>query len=200
MPGTMTPRPYRLLSYTLLAVALASGCESGPLGAALRQRASDREPNGALGEPLSERALSGRVLTVLDGDTLDVDVAGRRTRVRLHGIDAPELGQAWGPQARDFARERAEGGVVTVHPVDTDRYGRLVARVTLEDGSSLGEAIVAAGHAWHFRRYSSSQRLASLEADARSRRLGLWRSPTPTPPWRFRDEARGRDPRADDNR
>jgi hypothetical protein len=68
----------------------------------------------------------GRVVAVHDGDTISVLHDGRALRVRLHGIDAPELGQAFGRPAKQFLSSLVFKRVVHVVPVDVDRYHRLV--------------------------------------------------------------------------
>lgn len=102
--------------------------------------------------------LRGRV-HVIDGDTLDVGA----TRVRLFGIDAPEAaqtctskaGKVWacGAWVSAQVRGRYEGKTAHCVPVDTDRYGRTVARCTVA-GTDMGEELVAQGLAFAYRRYS----------------------------------------------
>jgi endonuclease YncB( thermonuclease family) len=73
-----------------------------------------------------------RVRRIIDGDTLEIeDLAGIRTRVRLRRLDAPELDEPTGPQARDALAAKFEGRMVRVTPYARDRYGRLVADVEL---------------------------------------------------------------------
>src|SRR5262249_2203785 len=128
----------------------------------------------------------GRLLAVTDGDTITVLHDGRPTAVRLHGIDAPERGQAFGVRAKQVASDLAFGKIVIVHPRGVDRYGRTIAEVTLPDGRDLAQELVRAGYAWWFRRYSADYRLATLEAQARVERRGLWTDPDPVPPWEWR--------------
>ncbi|MFO7303777.1 MAG: thermonuclease family protein [Acidobacteriota bacterium] len=134
-------------------------------------------------------AYRARVVEVADGDTLVVERDGTTERLRLYGVDAPEAGQAYGREARDEARRLLMGRDVTVHPRETDAYGRTVAEV-LVDGRDAGEALLEAGAAWHYRYYSDSDRYAALERQARAKRVGLWRDPDPTPPWQWREAAR----------
>jgi micrococcal nuclease len=131
-------------------------------------------------------AFAARVVAVTDGDTLKVLRDGHVEVVRLQGIDAPEKGQPHGTRAKQFAAQLAFGQTVTVHPAGHDRNGRLLAEVTLPDGQSLNQALVRAGYAWWFRRYSADPRLASAEAAARAAHAGLWVDPHPTPPWEWR--------------
>lgn len=132
-----------------------------------------------------QEEFSGRVVTVVDGDTIGVLRDGREVLVRLDGIDAPESGQAFGPEARQFMRDAAFDRIVVVNGVEIDRSGRLIARVTA-NGRDLSMAAVEAGWAWQFVRHSNDRSLAAAEARARAQRLGLWAQPDPTPPWDYR--------------
>jgi endonuclease YncB( thermonuclease family) len=77
------------------------------------------------------KAIDGYPATMVgisDGDTLTVPTANRtQVKIRLHGIDCPERGQDFGSRAKEAVAELAFGKTVTVHPRDTDRYGRTVA-------------------------------------------------------------------------
>ena len=73
------------------------------------------------------------VVRIADGDTITVLHDRQRVRIRLWGIDAPEMAQAWGPEAKQFTAARVEGQTVTLQVHDTDRYGRTVAEVILPD-------------------------------------------------------------------
>lgn len=136
----------------------------------------------------SRARFSGRVVRILDGDTIEVLRAGRPVRVRLHGIDCPERHQAFGTAARKFTAERAFGKAVTVLVRDKDRYGRTVGDVLLPDGGSLNRELLRAGLAWWYRRYSNDPRLEQAEAEARQSGRGLWSDPRPTAPWDYRRE------------
>ena len=125
---------------------------------------------------------------VTDGDTLTVLKADRtQVKIRLYGIDAPEIGQDFGARAKQLASELAFGQGVTILTRDTDRYGRTVAEVILPDGRSLNHEMVGRGMAWWYRRYAADDTgLAGLEAEARTARRGLWGQDGPTPPWAWR--------------
>ena len=75
---------------------------------------------------------------------------------------------------------------VSVRAVDCDRYGYTVVFVGLPDGRDLGRELVRAGAAWHYVRYSQHPELATLQAAARSARVGLWAEPLPEPPAVYR--------------
>lgn len=123
------------------------------------------------------------VESVHDGDTLTL--AGGM-RVRLYGIDAPELDQPYGPAARDALAALVDGRVVRVIEHVTDRYGRQVSDV-VRDGVDVNRHLIAAGAAWCYMRYlPPGDDCPRIEAEARSARRGLWALPNPVPPWAWR--------------
>ena len=129
---------------------------------------------------------SGRVVGVVDGDTITVLVGVEPKRVRLAGIDAPEKGQAFGQRAKQATSRLVFGRTVRVVVRGQDRYGRTLGEVLLPDGKSVNKRLVGEGWAWHYTSYSKGQRLAELEAAARRSRRGLWVDPRAVPPWEFR--------------
>jgi endonuclease YncB( thermonuclease family) len=147
------------------------------------------------------RLVEGTVLDVHDGDSFVLRTGdGRRLRVRVAGIDAPEHHQPWAESSRRQLGELLRGHRVQVEPLKTDVYERTVARVRVptEDGEPADVALVLleSGLAWHFVRYRSDQsaaeylRYARAERAARGKRVGLWQDPTPEPPWAFRSRMR----------
>jgi endonuclease YncB( thermonuclease family) len=118
-----------------------------------------------------------RRFTVTDGDSLLV--AGER--IRLHGIDAPEQaqsctapdGRAWacGKWATDHLRAITRGARLSCTRLDTDRYGRTLARCFV-DGQDLAEQMVAAGAAVAFTKYATDY--VTTERAAKRAKLGLW--------------------------
>jgi endonuclease YncB( thermonuclease family) len=133
-------------------------------------------PLGILAAPrLAAAELSAVVAGVHDGDTLTVLSGERSIRIRLSGIDSPEMNQPFGGDARSFTAELALGTTVTVIEEKMDRYGRLVAWVVLADGRNLNHEIVAAGFAWWYRQMLPGDRvLPELESDANQKGRGLW--------------------------
>lgn len=127
-----------------------------------------------------------RVVNVHDGDTLTaLDAGNVQHKVRLEGIDAPELGQPFGRVARDRLAELAKGKEATIREHGKDRYGRVLASVDVA-GDDLGRRLVAEGLAWHYTRYSKDAGLSAAERDARSAKSGLWADREPVPPWEWR--------------
>ncbi len=106
---------------------------------------------------------------VIDGDTLAFDTR----RVRLYGIDAPEMGQSQGPDAKRFLISLVKGQTLTIRPIETDKYGRLVARVFREDGTDVAEMMVGRGFALASSRYTRDYDAAQKIAEANF--TGFWR-------------------------
>lgn len=120
-----------------------------------------------------------------------LDDASRQHKIRLQGIDAPELGQPFGRVARDRLAALAKGKAAEIRGQGKDRYGRLLASVAIE-GDDLGRRLVAEGLAWHYTRYSEDAGLAAAENAARAAERGLWAEREPVPPWEWRASERDR--------
>jgi micrococcal nuclease len=140
--------------------------------------------------PCVSPAWKGRVVSVLDGDTIEVLHGRRAERIRLYGIDCPESHQDFGSKAKQFTSEWVFNKIVGVEPVDTDRYGRTVAWVWVH-GKCLNKELVRAGLAWHYKRYApDNSELEKLEVEARYEKIGIWSVENPVPPWEFRRSRR----------
>jgi endonuclease YncB( thermonuclease family) len=136
--------------------------------------------------------LEGRVVGVRDGDTLDLlTTSDVQVRVRLAGIDAPEMGQAYGNVARRALSSMAYGRIARVEWTKKDDYGRVVGKVRVRD-ADVALRMIRQGLAWHYRAYAAEQsaadrkRYAAAEDGARAQRTGLWQDPDPVAPWLFR--------------
>lgn len=133
---------------------------------------------------------TGTVVAVIDGDTYDVVLNGVQTRVRIHGIDAPERGMPFYKASKEYLKDLIIGKVLRVEPTDTDRYGRMVANAFLEDGRNVGELMIRNGFAWHYTKYNQDKAFALAQEYAMQYHLGLWQDKNPTPPWEYRKEKR----------
>lgn len=143
--------------------------------------------------PVHSESISGRVVSIADGDTLTVlDAGNRQWRIRLAEIDAPEVGHGRGRPGQPFgvnSREALAGlcfrraAVVTV--LETDRYGRSVGRVVC-DGQDVNLEQVRSGMAWAYRRYNRRSEILAAEGEARGARRGLWRDAGAVAPWDWR--------------
>ena len=132
---------------------------------------------------------TARVLSVHDGDTITVRVDGRTEKVRLVGIDTPELQderpeyREAGYAARNYARSRLGGETVTLEtdPLQADRdgYARLLRYVILDDGTNVNEDLVRKGYARVYDRFKFTlkSRFKATEAEAKREKLGVWKLP-----------------------
>lgn len=135
---------------------------------------------------------SGQVVSVLDGDTIEVLHNNRAQRIRLNGIDCPEKGQAYGNRAKQAASELAFGKEVMLQTHGLDKYGRTIADVLLSDNTNINYQLVKNGWCWWYRKYAPGNViLEELERRARASRVGLWADPAPIPPWVYRKSRRG---------
>lgn len=127
----------------------------------------------------------GKVVGLADGDTLTVLYGRQRVKVRLHGIDAPETGQAFSRKSKQSLSRLVFGKRVKVDVVDRDKYGRVVGVVTIER-ESANEHQLAEGLAWHSTKYSDNRVYQSLEDEAKDQQRGLWSESGPVAPWDWR--------------
>lgn len=170
-----------------LVIGTAAGLIAALLGVALlvsSQTGSGR-PDGSASEAASSPSPLVAVLRVVDGDTLWVD--GPEERVRLIGIDAPEVdwhggrAECYGDEAGRFMQDLLLGKRVRLEldREERDRFGRTLAYVYLEDGRMVNVLLVRRGFAQVVLfppndRYED--RLVAAEAEARGAGHGLWRA------------------------
>jgi micrococcal nuclease len=145
----------------------------------------------------ADPVVGGKVVRVVDGDTIDVLLSSGRIRVRLHGVDAPERDQPGGRAATAWLSKQLGNEVVQLEPVSQDQYERMVA-VVHRDGRNINRELVRAGQAWAYRRYMrrSDGELCALEQQARRKRAGLW-AEAARAPWQYR-ATNGKGPYGDD--
>ena len=77
------------------------------------------------------------------------------------------------------------GHEITISVIDTDKYGRIVARIYYK-GEDIGLLMIKSGNAWHYRQYDETPSYAAAEREARENRKGLWFMPNPVAPWEWR--------------
>lgn len=133
--------------------------------------------------PVFSLAYSADVAAIWDGDTIVVRDVGKSKKVRLYGVDCPEKGQKYGPEATAITTHTLKGRGIEVIPRETDRYGRSVAVITVGDGQTLQEILLRAGAAWLYPQYCKSwvcARWKLMELLARWNGAGLWAEKNPT--------------------
>lgn len=123
-------------------------------------------PPAAAGETIAG------IARIVDADTIDVG----ETRVRLWGIDAPELSEDLGREAAAWLSGVLEGKPVTCAALYLDRYGRTVATCAVDgpgNKADVGERIVREGWARDWPRYSGG-RYRAAESQAATSAIGIW--------------------------
>ena len=120
------------------------------------------------------------VIDVDDGDSFTVKINGHKDRVRILGMDAPELGQPYGKKAGLYLTSLLKKQTVSLSCVARDKYHRLLCHVR-HHNYNIASIMVGAGLAWSY-----SKQLKSLENAARQNRLGLWRASNPIRPRKWR--------------
>jgi micrococcal nuclease len=131
--------------------------------------------------------ITAKVISVKDGDTIKILYNGKALTIRLAHIDCPEKKQLFGIAAKQFTSSKCYGQTVTVqHENKYDRNKRLIGIVINAKGENINMALVKAGLAWHFKKYSTLKEYAVLENTARQNKTGLWADKNPVAPWDWR--------------
>jgi endonuclease YncB( thermonuclease family) len=156
----------RRLTLALAAMLLAAVASAAPPGAA---------------------EFVGVVVGVVDGDSVRVETTrgGTPVEIRLSGVDAPEICQPWGPEAREALRELVFGREVRATVDGRDDHGRTLARLRV-DGVDVGDRLVRDGHAWSYRYRDDRGPFVAQERMARALGRGLHADAQAMPPRDFR--------------
>lgn len=128
-----------------------------------------------------------KVLVVIDGDTFDMlDRKGRRHRVRLQGVDCPEIGQPFGMEVRATVDAWLKGKWVTLRLTGRDKYRRRLAHIWLPDGSLLSRRLL-----WQGLAHPLPGTWSIGAWVARLRRRGIWSAFFVAKPWASATRKRG---------
>ncbi len=128
-----------------------------------------------------------RVVEVIDGDTIKVDIGGKIETVRLIGMDTPEIAGPYnpqddyfGPEAAQYTKKLLENQSVYLIPdpmqSNRDKYDRLLRYVFLEDGTLVNAKLIAEGYAYNYiyEPFQFMKQFDYLEKQAKENQLGLW--------------------------
>lgn len=130
--------------------------------------------------------VQGVVSQVHDGDRLSIQPAdGPAIEVRLRDMDAPELCQAGGDEARRALADLALNKPAVLQPSGRDGQGRVMGMVTVDD-VNLNRRMVEEGHAWSIRTRWDQGPLVKQERMAKALGRGLHAAGGAEPPWQFR--------------
>jgi micrococcal nuclease len=138
-----------------------------------------------LATPAQAWEMRAVVVEVDDGDSfLIFKPNARYDRVRILGIDAPEIGQPYGIEAGQHLSAMIRHKEVRLICVARDKYRRMLCRVC-QDGRDMSREMVAAGLAW-----AGHKSFRSLERASRATGSGLWQDPQPVRPGKWRKKTR----------
>uniref|UniRef100_A0A0A8YV16 TNase-like domain-containing protein n=1 Tax=Arundo donax TaxID=35708 RepID=A0A0A8YV16_ARUDO len=117
------------------------------------------------------------------------EILARKYRIRMRGIDAPELKMPYGKESRNALVKLIGGKCVTIYVYEQDQFERYVGDIYC-DNVFIQEQMLKSGHAWHFKTYDKRPEFAKWEREARAAHQGLWASENPEKPWDWRRNQR----------
>lgn len=137
--------------------------------------------------PAPEPLNTCQIKYVIDGDTI---ACTNDLRIRLCGIDAPEIKQPLGTEAKQALTDLVAGRTLAIAIVDIDRYGRAIAEITTDQNVNVEMA--RSGFAHHYPQYSSScpskNKIIEAESEAKRKTLGVWGDERSVKPWDWRKD------------
>jgi endonuclease YncB( thermonuclease family) len=127
------------------------------------------------------------VSKVFDGDTVELQSATGRLKLRLTDIDAPERNQEYGQKSRRALIKLCKGDNVSISVafIGKDKYDRNLGRLQCNQ-TDASLYLAQHGYAWHNEKYSNDAAIKAAVAKAREKRIGLWSSEDPVAPWVWR--------------
>lgn len=136
----------------------------------------------------------GIIIRIADGDTLTViNKDNIKIKIRVWGIDCPEINQEYGNKSKELVQSVLSlNSTLRYEPIEIDKYGRTVAIVYLQDGTTLQEFLIYNGAAWVFERYcnmSICDNWRELQSYNQSKGIGLFSSINAVPPWEWRRQS-----------
>ena len=159
-----------------------------------RKKATNHRTQAIVSTTIFQEA---KVEKILDGDTIIVSTFSQKKKIRLDSIDCPENDQPCGDTAKFGLIKMIGGRMVHLEEHGTDQHERTLATIYVKrendsEWVNVNERMVTLGHAWVMRAYYSHlpkdrrDKLNSLERWAKSKKVGLWRTSNPIPPWKWR--------------
>ena len=130
-----------------------------------------------------------KIKKVVDGDTVYVYSQGETLKVRLLEIDAPEMNQPYGKQAKQYLQELLIEGLVDLDISGTDIYKRKLGRLYWKE-LDINRLMVRSGYAWVYDRYVNDQTFYEDQSHAKNSKKGFWKSDDPIQPWEWRKKAK----------
>jgi len=141
----------------------------------------------------AKKVYKGKVVIVIDGDSINILIDETQFRIRLAEIDAPERGQPFWKKSKEALADYVAGKEVQVFEVAIDRYERIVGQVYV-GGLWVNGALVRGGYAYVYPKYATTERLYEFEEEARGNQAGIWKLPESerVKPWEWRKQNRNK--------
>ena len=131
-------------------------------------------------------AVSGKVIRVSDGDTILIQSGSQKIRVRMYGIDAPELKQKYGEESKKYLEKRIMDKNVDIKVINQDQYGRKVGKVFYKN-KDINLEMLETGNAWFYEYHAKHEKdYRKAFKNAKEQKLGLWKDKNPQNPRNFR--------------
>lgn len=130
--------------------------------------------------------ITGKVVKIPDGDTFYLKSGNKSYKVRMYGIDAPELKQEYGRESKRYLEKLILNKNVELKIMSKDKYGRVVGKVFFKK-KDINLMMIKSGNAWYYDYYAKNEREYKKAFDyARKRKLGLWKHKNPQNPRDYR--------------
>ena len=126
------------------------------------------------------------VKTVISGDEFYATYKGKEKKIQFLDVDAPEMKQAYGREAKAYLEKNIKGKTVTLKNVE-ESVLTIYAEIYSSDGTDLSVEILKSGNGWFNENKSLRKDLSKHQSEARQKKLGLWgEANTPVAPWLYR--------------
>lgn len=138
-------------------------------------------------ESKEDSSLSGKVTHVSDGDTATLkDSNGTKHRIRLNGIDAPEIGQEYGIEAKSFLEDLVLNKNVDVEIIGKDQFDRILGVIKLNN-KDINKEMLKNGLAWQYR-FNNDISYSDMVKQAKQAKKNIWSDSNPIDPYIWRKQ------------
>jgi|DewCreStandDraft_4_1066084.scaffolds.fasta_scaffold51159_4 micrococcal nuclease len=134
---------------------------------------------------LASNPITGKVITIIDGNTVVVKAESETYQVVLCDVDSPEAGQPFAEEAKAYLKKVLLNKNITLELCGKDRRGNYMGVLYLNTSTDLRHELVRKGLAWVSEKCEQPE-LLQLQSLAQQAKAGLWSHEAPTPPWVFR--------------
>ena len=126
----------------------------------------------ALTSSINSFAFSGKVINVIDGDSIILQRENHEEMIRLRQIDAPEFKQPYGKKAKQALSNMILGKIVQIKGQKKDSYNRILGTVFFND-EDINLKMIREGHAWAYKRYVTDKEYNATEKQAQKDRKSV---------------------------